>query len=60
MTMRADHIWMNGTIIPWDEAKVHVFTHALHYSGVTPGAVLLPGVARLMQHLQDHIGNGFC
>lgn len=31
MTMRADYIWMNGTIIPWDEAKVHVFTHALHY-----------------------------
>jgi branched-chain amino acid aminotransferase len=22
---------MNGKIIPWDEAKVHVFTHALHY-----------------------------
>lgn len=31
MAMRADHIWMNGEIIPWDEAKVHVFTHALHY-----------------------------
>lgn len=31
MTMRADFIWMNGKIIPWDEARVHVFTHALHY-----------------------------
>ncbi len=31
MTMRADYIWMNGKIIPWDEAQVHVFTHALHY-----------------------------
>lgn len=31
MVMRADYIWMNGKIIPWDEAKVHVFTHALHY-----------------------------
>ena len=31
MAMRADHIWMNGEIIPWDQAKVHVFTHALHY-----------------------------
>ncbi|OUC07377.1 branched-chain amino acid aminotransferase [Litorilinea aerophila] len=29
--MRADYIWMNGKVIPWDEAKVHVFTHALHY-----------------------------
>ena len=31
MTMRADYIWMNGKIIPWDQAQVHVFTHALHY-----------------------------
>ncbi len=31
MPMRADWIWMNGRLIPWDEAKVHVFTHALHY-----------------------------
>lgn len=29
--MRADFIWMNGEIIPWDQAQVHVFTHALHY-----------------------------
>lgn len=31
MAMRADFIWMNGKIIPWDQAQVHVFTHALHY-----------------------------
>lgn len=31
MTMRADYIWMNGTIIPWEQATVHVFAHALHY-----------------------------
>ena len=35
MAMRADYIWMNGDIIPWDEAKVHVFTHALHYGSST-------------------------
>ncbi|RME52127.1 MAG: branched-chain amino acid transaminase [Caldilineae bacterium] len=29
--MRADYIWMNGEIIPWEQATVHVFTHALHY-----------------------------
>jgi branched-chain amino acid aminotransferase len=29
--MRADYIWMNGKIMPWDQAQVHVFTHALHY-----------------------------
>jgi len=31
MTMKADWIWMNGDLLPWDQAKVHVFTHALHY-----------------------------
>ena len=31
MAMRADYIWMNGEVIPWDQAQVHVFAHALHY-----------------------------
>jgi branched-chain amino acid aminotransferase len=28
---KAKYIWMNGTLTPWDEAKVHVLTHTLHY-----------------------------
>jgi branched-chain amino acid aminotransferase len=24
-------IWFNGKFVPWDEAKVHVLTHGLHY-----------------------------
>jgi len=24
-------IWHNGKLVPWDEVRVHVFTHALHY-----------------------------
>ena len=24
-------IWFNGELVPWDEAQVHVLTHALHY-----------------------------
>ena len=24
-------IWSNGRLVPWDEAQVHVFAHALHY-----------------------------
>lgn len=24
-------IWMNGALVPWDDAKVHVLTHTLHY-----------------------------
>ncbi len=31
MRMQADYIWMNGKVLPWEEATVHVFAHALHY-----------------------------
>jgi branched-chain amino acid aminotransferase len=24
-------IWMDGKFVPWDEARVHVLTHSLHY-----------------------------
>jgi branched-chain amino acid aminotransferase len=27
----ADLIWMNGEFVAWEDAKVHVLTHALHY-----------------------------
>jgi branched-chain amino acid aminotransferase len=34
----AEFIWMNGEIVRWEEARVHVLTHALHYgSGVFEG-----------------------
>jgi branched-chain amino acid aminotransferase len=28
---KADVIWFNGEFVPWDEAKVHVLSHVLHY-----------------------------
>jgi len=28
---KSDLIWFDGTFVPWDEAKVHVLSHALHY-----------------------------
>jgi branched-chain amino acid aminotransferase len=24
-------IWLDGTLVPWDDAKVHVMSHGLHY-----------------------------
>jgi len=27
----AKYIWMDGKLVPWNEAKVHVLTHTLHY-----------------------------
>jgi len=28
---QSDFIWMNGEYVPWQDAQVHVLTHALHY-----------------------------
>jgi len=34
----ADLIWQNGEFVPWEDAKVHVLTHGLHYgTGVFEG-----------------------
>jgi branched-chain amino acid aminotransferase len=34
----ADLIWMNGEFVAWEDAKVHVLTHGLHYgTGVFEG-----------------------
>ncbi len=35
MIQKTDYIWMDGKLIKWDEAKIHVLTHSLHY-GVAP------------------------
>jgi branched-chain amino acid aminotransferase len=35
---KAEKIWMNGELVAWEDAKVHVLSHALHYgSGVFEG-----------------------
>ncbi len=28
----SDFIWMDGKLVKWDDAKVHVLTHSLHYA----------------------------
>lgn len=51
-------IWMNGQLVDWAEAKVHVLTHALHYgSGVFEGirayeTIQGTAVFRLREHLE--------
>jgi branched-chain amino acid aminotransferase len=52
------YIWMNGNFIPWDEAKVHVMTHALHYGGGAFEGIRVygtdqgPAVFRLKEHME--------
>ena len=53
----ADLIWMNGELIPWEDAKVHVLTHGLHYgTGVFEGVRCYktdrgPAIFRHQDHL---------
>ena len=33
-----EKIWMNGELVDWDDAKIHILTHTLHYGiGVFEG-----------------------
>lgn len=51
-------IWMNGDFVPWEEARVHVLTHGLHYgTGVFEGVrcydtVLGPAIFRNADHVE--------
>ena len=51
-------VWMDGEVVPWPEATVHVSCHGLHYgTGVFEGircydTDLGPAVFRLEAHLQ--------
>jgi len=38
MVQKVEKIWMDGKLIPWEEANVHILTHSLHYGlGVFEG-----------------------
>jgi branched-chain amino acid aminotransferase len=53
-----EKIWMNGELVDWADAKVHVGVHGLHYgSGVFEGIRCYdtpkgPAVFRLVEHMQ--------
>ena len=47
-------IWMNGALIPWTDARVHVLTHGLHYaSSVFEGERAYAGaIFKLREHTE--------
>lgn len=58
-------IWFDGKLVPWNEAKIHVLSHALHYgTGYFEGirAYLCPdgssAVFRLKDHMQRFLNSG--
>lgn len=55
-------IWLDGEMIPWREAKVHVLTHTLHYGlGVFEGvrAYNTPDRGPCIFKLEEHTGRLF-
>ncbi len=58
MLQETPFIWMDGEMVPWKEAKVHVLSHSLHYGlGVFEGIRFYPqktgtAVFRLREHTE--------
>jgi branched-chain amino acid aminotransferase len=57
--IKADKIWMDGKLVAFEDSKVHVLTHALHYGiGVFEGIRAYKGadgrsaIFRLREHVQ--------
>ena len=57
----ANYVWLDGRIVKWEDAKIHVLTHALHY-----GTSIFEGIRAywtgkdlLIFRLDDHIDRMF-
>ena len=55
---KTSKIWMDGEFVPWDDAKIHILTHSLHYGmGVFEGVRAYPtsdgpAIFRLTDHVK--------
>ena len=55
------YIWMDGKMVPWDKAKIHILTHSLHY-----GSAVFEGIhsyktndGTIIFRLNEHIERFF-
>ncbi|KGA94901.1 branched-chain amino acid transaminase [Leptospirillum ferriphilum] len=64
MLKESQWIWMDGTLVPWKDANVHVLTHSLHYAmAVFEGIRAYDGphgthIFRLKEHTDRLINSG--
>jgi branched-chain amino acid aminotransferase len=62
MVQKVSKIWMDGKLIPWEEANVHILTHSLHY-----GLAVFEGIRCYLCHdgksavfrLREHVDRLF-
>lgn len=57
MYQKTNSIWMDGKIVPWENANVHIMTHTLHYGvGIFEGIRFYEGESQTgIFRLKDHI-----
>jgi len=65
MSLKTEKIWLDGKLIPWEDAQVHVLSHALHYGtgyfeGIRCYAVAdgRSAVFRLAEHMRRLADSG--
>jgi branched-chain amino acid aminotransferase len=61
MLQATEKIWMNGSFVKWDDARVHILTHSLHY-----GTAVFEGIrcyktesGSAVFRLQEHVNRLF-
>jgi branched-chain amino acid aminotransferase len=61
---KTEWIWLDGSLVPWDQAQVHVLTHTLHYGlGAFEGIRCYEGtngrssIFRLREHVERLLGS---
>jgi branched-chain amino acid aminotransferase len=61
MLQATETIWMDGTFVPWNDAKVHVLAHTLHYgTGVFEGIrCYKTGSGSAVFRLREHVDRLF-
>jgi len=53
-----EKIWMDGSLVPWDDANIHILSHSLHYGMAVFEGVRAyetddgPAVFRLREHME--------
>lgn len=54
---KADFVWFDGKVVPWDKAKIHVLTHAFNYgTAAFEGIRAYPsGEEMFIFRLKDHV-----
>ncbi len=63
MPEKTEKIWMDGKLIPWDEANVHILTHSLHYGLAAFEGIRCystskgPAIFRLREHVRRLINS---